>query len=210
MRQTRLPYCVILLIIILTSCNNNKTKCEYVKEWTINKYRIVESQCPDLVLAHFYEYSIYVDNKKVGHATAYNNDSCVFTWQADNENYLTFNVCDNTIQNVKPNKIALDEKTIDSVTIFSNELKVTQLFTQAQIKAFAKDWNNSKTRGYSNEPFDSAFFIFPAYQYKLTVFSQGVERPFYGFNYIILDSSNWKYEMSKTGDIKYIHKYWKK
>ena len=75
---------------------------------------------------------------------------------------------------------------------------------------FVKDWNNSKTRGYSEKPFDSAFFVFPAYQYRLTVFSKGVGRPFYGYNYLILDSSNWKYEMSKNGDLKYIHNYWKK
>jgi hypothetical protein len=84
------------------------------------------------------------------------------------------------------------------------------LLTRIQIETFAQDWNSSEVRGYSDSPFDSAFFVFPAYQYKLTVFSKGDERVFYGYNYIILDSSNWEYEMSKEQDIKYIHSYWKK
>ncbi|MCD6178918.1 MAG: hypothetical protein J7K39_03340, partial [Bacteroidales bacterium] len=85
-----------------------------------------------------------------------------------------------------------------------------QLLTRTQIETFTKDWNNSKTRGYSNEPFDSAFYRFPAYQYKLTVYLGGAERPFYGYNYLILDSSEWEFEMSEMGDYDYFHEYWKK
>ena len=210
MRQTLSTYCIIILATILTSCGYSKTKCEYVKEWSIKNYRIVESQCPDLVLRHYNEYSIYIDSNKVGNATAYNNDSCIFTWQASDESYVTFNICENTIQERKPHKISLDTKSIDSVTIFSNEFKQKQLLTRTQIENFATDWNNSKTRGYSDKPFDSAFFVFPAYQYMLTVFSKGAERPFYGYNYLILDSTNWEFEMRKTGELNYFHDYWKK
>jgi hypothetical protein len=120
-------------------------------------------------------------------------------------------LCDNTIKEHKPNKLVLDTKSIDSITIFANEFKQTQRLTTKEVENFVKDWNNSKTRGYyPDEPFDSAFSIFPAYQYCVTIFSKGQERPFYAYNYVILDSSNWKYEMSKTGDLKYIHNYWKK
>ena len=75
---------------------------------------------------------------------------------------------------------------------------------------FVKDWNNSKTRGYSEEHFDSSLSSFPAYQYKLTVFSKGAKQLFYGYNYLILDSSGWEFEMSKDGELNYFHNYWKK
>jgi hypothetical protein len=89
--------------------------------------------------------------------------------------------------------------------------KQTQTLTNKEIEKFVTDWNKSNTRGYyPDEPFDSAFSVFPAYQYLLTVFSKREKRQFYVYNYVILDSSNWKYEMSKTGDLKYIHNYWKK
>lgn len=161
-----------------------------------------------MVLAFYYTYDVYIGDDRKGSVSQV--DSCIFTWQANNESFLTLNACDNSIKELKPGKISLDARSIDSVTILSNEFKQTQLLTEKQIEVFANDWNNSRTRGYSNEPFDSAFFVFPAYQYKLTVFSKGTERPFYGYNYLILDSSNWEFEMSKTGKLNYFHSYWKK
>lgn len=201
--------CIIFLLAALLSCNSGMTKCEEIQEWEIRNYRIVKAKCPDLVLAFHHRYTVYIGNKSMG-SGASQVDSCIFTWQAGNESFLTFNICENRIQELKPRKISLDTKSIDSVTIFSNELNKTQLLTPAQTAKFVKDWNNSKTRGYSGEPSDSAFSVFPALQYKLTVFSKEDKRHFYGYNYLILDSSNWKYEMSKAGDLEYFHNYWKK
>lgn len=198
----------ILTLTLFGACNDTSRKCEVVKEWKVSDYKIVKSRCPDLVLAHYYTYDIYLNDQRKGNVTQV--DSCQFTWKADNERFLTLNACDNSINEIRPKKIYLDSKSIDSVTIFSNEYKQTQLLTRTQIETFVQDWNNSKTRGYLNEPFDSAFYRFPAYQYRLTVFSKGATRPFYGYNYLILDSSNWEYEMNKVHDLKYIHKYWKK
>ncbi|HEY6505544.1 MAG TPA: hypothetical protein VIZ28_16330 [Chitinophagaceae bacterium] len=195
---------------VFYSCNLSTTECKDIQEWKIDKYRFVKSDCLGYAGPRFYPISVYIgDKKQLGNASQVN--SCVFTWQAGNESFLTFNICDSTIQELKPHKNLLDTKSIDSVTMFSNELNQTQLLTNTQIEKFVSDWNNSKTRGYyPDEPFDSAFSFFPAYQYRLTVFFKGAKRPFYGYNYVILDSSNWKFEMSKTGDLKYIHNYWKK
>lgn len=162
-----------------------------------------------MVLAHYFRYDVSIDSKTSG-TSASRIDSCIFTWQANNESFLTLNVCDNTIKEMKPNKVSLDPKLIDSVTIFSRELNQRQLLTKKQIEKLSEDWNNSKARGYSDKPFDSAFLVSPAYQYRLTVFSKGTGRPFYGYNYVILDSSNWNFEMSKPGELEYFHKFWKK
>ena len=205
------PYNHITLLLLLTlaiSCDDNSKKCEPIQEWRIKDYKIIKSRCPDMVLAFYYDYDIYAGEKRKGNVSQI--DSCIFTWQADKESFLTLNTCDNSIQELKPYKIPLDAKAIDSITIFSRELKKTQLLTDIQKEKLIKDWNNSVIRGYSEEPFDSAFFTYIPFQYKLTVFSKGSKRPFYGYNYVILDSSNWKYEMSKNSELKYFHGYWKK
>ena len=162
-----------------------------------------------MVLAFHYEYEVYVGDKRKG-IGATQVDSCIFTWQAGSESFLTLNVCDNFVQELIPHKISLNAKFIDSVTIFSNESKQAKALSAKQIEKFVNDWNESRVRSYSDKPFDSAFFDFPAYQYKLTVFSKGMQRPFYGYNFLLLDSSNWKFEMSKTGELNYFHNYWKK
>jgi hypothetical protein len=210
LRHPTITYYLIFWLTLLNSCDLGLTECKDIKEWKLDKYRFVKSDCIGPVGPRYYPISVYIDDKEqLGNASQI--DSCTFTWQADNESYLTFNICVGTTQERKPNKIPLDRKTIDSVTIYSNEFKQTQLLTNTQIEYFVADWNNSKTRGYyPEEPFDSAFSVFPAYQFRLTVFSKGKERPFYAYNYILLDSSNWKYEMSKIGDLNYIHNYWRK
>ncbi len=199
---------IMIILVLVSACNQPEKKCEPVREWKVKDYRIVKSKCPDMVLAFYYSFDIYQGEERIGNVSQL--DTCFFTWQADKERFLTLNVCENSVTELTPNKVLLNSITIDSVTIFSNELKKTQLLTKRKIETFTKDWNSSLTRGYSNEPFDSAFYRFPAYQYKLIVYSGGTERPFYGYNYLILDSSNWKYEMSEMGDYNYFHEYWKK
>ena len=194
----------------LSSCSNGIVgECEVVQEWKVENYKIEKKQCPDLVLKHYFRYDLSIDNKTTG-ASASIVDSCIFTSQVDNETFVILNVCDKTIKEIKSHKLPLDSKSIDSVTMFSKQSNQTKLLTREQIEELVKDWNNSKTRGYSEEPFDSAFSVFPAYQYRLTVFSKGSARPFYGYNYLILDSSNWKYEMSKNSELNYFHSYWRK
>jgi hypothetical protein len=206
MRRFIIPY---IILFSLSSCSNAIVEeCEVIQEWKVQNYKIEEKQCPDLVLKHYFRYELSIDNKING-TSASNVDSCVFTSQADNETFLILNVCNKSIKELKSYKIPLDAKSIDSVTMFSKESSQTQLLTREQIEKLVKDWNNSKTRGYSDEPFDSAFSAFPSYQYRLTVFSKGSNRPFYGYNYLMLDSSNWKYEMSKKGELSYFDNYWK-
>lgn len=202
-----IPY--IIFIVFLSCSDGLVEECKVIQEWKVQNYKIEKKQCPDLVLAHYFQYKVSVDGKTNG-TSALRIDSCIFTWEPDNKSFLTLDVCDNSFQELKLNKIPLDVKTIDSVTIFSKKLNQTQLLTSKQVELFTKDWNNSIARGYSDESFDSAFSVFPAYQYKLTVFYKGTKRPFYGYNYLVLDSSNWKFEIGQTGDLKYFDSYWKR
>ena len=207
MKPIIIPY---IILFALFSCNDGIVgDCEIIQEWKIQNYKIQKKQCPDLVLKHYFTYDLSIDGKEYV-ASASSVDSCTFTSELDNETFLILNACDKTIKELKPIKIPLDPNSIDSVTIFSRELNQTQSLTSKQIEQLVKDWNNSKARGYSIEPFDSAFYGYNPYQYRMTIFSNNTQRPFYGYNYLILDSSNWKYEMSKKGELDYFHKYWKK
>lgn len=193
---------------MLWSCTPTSTKCETVQEWRVQKYRIVKSKCPDLVLPFHYKYEVFAgDNSSAIGASQV--DSCVFTCHADTTSFLTLNVCDSSVHEIKPEKIPLEIKDIDSIAIFSKELNKTEVLTIPQAEEFVEDFNKSLTRGYSKAAFDSAFAVFPAYQYKLTVYTKGMQRPFYGYNYLILDSSRWMYEIGTSDDLKYFEKYWK-
>lgn len=194
---------------VLSSCSDGIVgECKVVQEWKVENYKIEKKQCPDLVLKHYFQYDLSIANKTT-QASNSTVDSCIFTSQTDNETFVILNVCDKTIRETKPHKLLLDSKSIDSVTMLSKELNREKSLTSEQIEKLVKDWNNSKIRKYLNEPFDSAFSVFPSFQYRLTVFSKGSERLFYGYNYLILDSSNWEYEMSNR-ELNYFHSYWRK
>ena len=198
---------ITYILIISTLFYSCLGPCETEQEWNVDIYTIKKQRCPDMVAANYTEYSVYLDNERKGNSAS-KKDSCTFTWQAENDRFLTLDICNNKIFEKRPNKISLDFKTIDSILIYSNEKKELKKLTSEKIKKFTSDWNKSQIRGYSEKQFDSAFYVYPAYQYKLTLFSESKKTEFYGYNYLILDNSNWKYEMSQFGDLEYFNRYW--
>jgi len=196
----------VLVFTTLTSCFDTSRKCEFVQEWEVGEYKIVKSKCSDLVLANYYSYDIYKDKQEKGNVNQI--DSCTFGWQATNESYIMLNICDNTTNEINPTKKILKINTIDSITIFSNQHKEKRRLTKRQIETFVNDWNNSKVRNYEVISLDSVFSRFPAYQYKLTVFESGTEKHFFGYNYLILDTTKWQYIMNKDQKLDYFHLYW--
>tara|TARA_R110002072_G_C7719764_1_gene514791 strand:+ start:60 stop:674 length:615 start_codon:yes stop_codon:yes gene_type:complete len=196
---------IFLLILILTvSCQKD---CETIAEWNVQNYNIKKLKCPDMVAANYFKYSVFVDNEIKG-SSATKIDSCTFTWQAENDRFLTLDICNNQVFEKRPNKIGLDFKMVDSILIYSNSKSELKKLTPEQIRKFTADWNKSQTRGYSEKPFDSAFYFYPAYQYKLTLFSESNKKEFYGYNYLILDKNNWKYEMDENENLEYFNEYW--
>lgn len=197
-----------ILLTILCSCHGGLLEeCEVKEKWVVQGHTIVKKQCPDLVLSHFFRYEVSKDGVTTG-PSAVRLDDCRFTWQATPESFLTLNVCSSSVQELKAHKVPLTAETIDSILVISRDRNESSSLSRARIQVFTRDWNNSKARAYSTAPFDSSFFAYPAYQYKLVVYSKGSPRPFYGYNYLILDSSNWEYEMSEAEDLNYFHSYW--
>ena len=193
--------------IILTLFSSCLGPCETMEEWNVDTYTIKKQKCPDMVSKSYTNYSVYIGDE-IQERTGARKDSCTITWQAKNDRFLTLNICENRVTEINPRKNLLDFKKIDSVLIYSNAKGQFKQLTSEQIQKFTADWNKSKIRGYSEKQFDSAFHFFPAYQYKLTLFSESKKTEFYGYNYLILDNSNWKYEMSEFGDLEYFNGYW--
>lgn len=207
MRHNHSTYYVIFLLTILCSCNLGLTKCEDVQEWKIGDYRIVKSNCLGPVGPHYYPLSVYKDKKHLGD-NGYQKDSCTITIQPDNDLYLIFNICDNSFSELNPDKKEIDINGVDSMIIFSNQLKESKALSKKQIVSFVKDWNKSKPSDYRDKNLDSIFF--PTYQYKLTVYLKNHKREFLCFNFLINDRTKWTYYISKDEDTNYFNKLWTK
>jgi hypothetical protein len=196
----------IALVTSLAACNGLLEPCEEIQEWKIEGYRVKKSKCPDLVLAHYYSYSVCIGDKAIGGAAS-PVDSCLFNWQATSERFVTFDVCNSVvIRDITPQKALLDKEGVDSIQMFSNEQKVRKTLDKQQIAKFVRDWNESKSRDYATKRFDSAFY--PTYQYRFTVYYNSKQRTLYGYNYLVVDSSNWVYEMGRDGDLEYFKRFW--
>lgn len=183
------------------------TKCEKAKRWYIQEFSIQEYKCLGIAGPSFIRLKLFKNDELIL-TGGQKVDSCKFNFLVKRDLFLKLNLCKNEITELKPEKEKLTHSKIDSAIIYSNVLKQTKKLNSNQIQSIVSDWNNSKIRGYSDEPFDSAFYYYPAYQYKMTFFCNSTKREFYGYNYLILDSTRWKYEMDENGNLEYFNEYW--
>lgn len=181
--------------------------CEEIEHLDFKNYTILKYKCPDMVLSHFYKYKIFENGNADGHHIT-RKDSCSFAWQAKNDKFLKINLCLNEITEKSPEKKLLLRNQIDSILIFSGSEKKLKRFSQEQIQNFVIDWNNKLVRNYSDRPYDSAFSYIEPYQYKIDVFSSSNTFEVFGYNYLILDSSNWVYKITDNKNLDYFHEIW--
>src|SRR5688572_22174526 len=184
----------LIIITFLVSCGL-RPRCETLQEWEIQNYKIKKINCPDYVLKSSDFFRIYLDEKEQSGKVS-QVDSCSFFWLFDNKDYMAFNSCNNSMRKMRIPKTTLHTETIDSITMFSEKANQKKLFSRAHVKRFVEDYNKSNTYGYSEEPFDSSRSVSSRFEYRLTVYSKGSVRCFDGGSYLLLDNSNWKFQMS--------------
>ena len=200
-------YCPLLFFLSLFySCNLGLTKCEEMESWEIEGYKIIKSKCLGPAGPHYYPISVYKDNKFLGE-NGIPKDSCITAFQARNDLYIFFNVCEKSLKEIRPEKKEIKLSTVDSIQIYSNGLNETKFLTKEQVEKFIGDWNKSKVSDYRNNHIDSIFF--PTFQYKFTVFSRGGKREFLGANYLISGRTHWTYYITDDEDTKYFYKLWR-
>jgi hypothetical protein len=205
LRHILSAYYLISFVTVFCSCNLGLTKCEDVQEWTIENYRIVESRCLGPAGPPYYPLSVFKGSKSLG-TTAFQKNSCTITFQAKSDQYLFFDICNNKLTELKPDKKQIDIALVDSIKMFSNQLNENKLLSKKSSEKFIKDWNNSKTSDYRDKPIDSVFY--PTYQYKLTVYTKKGLREFLGANYLISDRTQWTFYINADEDIEYFNKLW--
>lgn len=183
-----------------------KEECKEVKRVLYKGYTIVQDDCIGPVGPRYITTTIYTPDGKEYYPKE--QDSCIIAYQPDSKLYIKLDTCRGLAFEIHESKLSLEDAQIDSIIMFSNQLKLSKKLSKNQVLQFVRDWNKSKSRGYEHEPFDSAFSYMIPYQYKILVYGKSGVRPFYGYNYVILDSSQWKYEMSPHRYLKYFHEYW--
>lgn len=198
-----------LTLLILHSCYD--AECKKTNEWQVENYSIIEKKCKDGVTGFFKTYYLFEGEKKVTHLSRlYEIDTCEFGWQVDKKKFVKFNVCKNLITDIQSKKQRLERATVDSIKLVKEVSREEKILRPDLVDQFVRDWNNCDTRDYNSRPFDKAFEYYYPYQYKILVYSSGEVTQFYGYNFVILDQTNWKSEMGPNGYIDYFNDYWNK
>ena len=175
------------------------TDCEEKRNWTIGSYKIQENECIGFAGPHYSKFDLFEKDKLVEDYVSM-SDSCIINFQKRNDLVIRFNLCSETISELRPQIMKMNLSDIDSIQIQSDSSGRIGILSNKQRKKFINDWNKKRVTGYSGQPFDSAFSSNPAYHsffYRLTVFSNNTRNRFYGRDNKILDSLNWEYQIGK-------------
>jgi hypothetical protein len=90
--------------------------CKSSSSWTIDEYKIEEYKCLGWAGPYYYPLKLYRGNKKISEG-GHKIDSCTIRFIPVNDVYLKFNICDNTVEELRPKKVPLVLDVIDSVII---------------------------------------------------------------------------------------------
>jgi hypothetical protein len=215
---------ILLFLTSLTACNIGLTKANIIKEWNIDKYKITYSEKTGPVGGAFYQYDVYKNEKHLSYNTSQiNNDSCLLRFREENDYYVVFNLCSLKRTILKPDKIMLEFKAIDSITIRPyNSITLTpsgnkypkpyydtiidkdfdSTFTKKlnkkEMKLVINKWNRSNTNGFER--------LGKTYHYLLTIYSNGTERKIKTLNHYLIENKYWSY---KTKENNFFTDLWK-
>jgi len=208
LKQNQIIYWAFLGVALFSSCKLHLTECKEVDSWDFTPYKIVKSNCLGPFGPRYFPLSVFKNEKFLGE-NAFQKDSCTITFQAEDDQYLVFNICNKNVEEISPNKQSIDLVDVDSVVMYSKELNKSKLLAKDQIRKFIEDWNNSEVSDYRDKKIDSIFY--PSYMYKFTVYSKMSKREFTTGYFLINDMSHWTYYMTKKRDredTNYFHEIW--
>ena len=76
------------------------TECKKSKNWIINDYKIQEFECIGFAGPPFYRYNIYM-NEELLYEDLSKLNSCILNVEIDISNSLEFNLCNQSVREVK-------------------------------------------------------------------------------------------------------------
>lgn len=168
-------------------------ECEKSKSWTIAEYKIQEYKCLGWAGPHYYPADLFKNGKRIDESK-FIRDSCFLVFRPEDNLYLKFNVCNETIREIRASKHKLDIGKVNSVYIKDIQRGATKTLGDEAIKKFINDWNKSKISDYRER--DPIFS--PDIGFEILVSLENDEIKFYGFNYLIADEFNWVYYIDES------------
>jgi hypothetical protein len=175
------------------------TDCELSSSWTISKYKIQEYKCLGWAGPNYYPLDLYRDDKKISEG-GYKIDSCTIRFIPANDVYLKFNICYNTLLELRPKKVPLVVSMIDSVIIHRTENDQFKKLEKNQIEEFVRKWNQAPVFDFrdNEQPF------YPKSSYFIFVYADGNVIKFETGTFMIKDSDNWSYNfLEKDEEVGY-------
>jgi len=172
-----------------------RADCEESTSWTINEYKIQELKCLGLAGPHYYPLDLYRKGKKLS-AGGYKTDSCTIRFIPANDVYLRFNICENTLVELRPQKILLALDKIDSVIIHRTENDQFKKLNNKQVEEFVNKWNQAPVFDFrdNEKPF------YPKSSYFVFVYADSKVRKFETGGFMIKDTDNWSYNFLDKGE----------
>lgn len=164
------------------------TNCQRSSNWTIGNYKIQEYKCLGWAGPSYYTYNLSRHNEEIGEG-GHKIDSCTIGFIQASDIYLKFNICNNTVVELRPQKIPLVLAMIDSVLIHRTENNHLRKLEQSEMEEFVTKWNQAPVFDFrdNEKPF------YPSSSYFVFVYSDGNVRKFETGNFMIKDSYNWSY-----------------
>ncbi|MCB9223244.1 MAG: hypothetical protein H6582_03620 [Crocinitomicaceae bacterium] len=204
----RITQILVCSCIFLYACNNEP--CPIPKgedsEWNIEEFTIIKQRLIGPVGPPFDEYSLCLDNQKIGQSGKFN--TCEISFQPENDLYLKFNLCDSTLFRSVPEKKEINPDDLISAKMYSTKENREKSISKEDALELIEDWNNSSPSDYRNKPLDDIFH--PNYQYSIIFELHSGVREFRAFNFLINDRTNWVYYISDGSDLEYFDRIWEK
>ncbi|NER11798.1 hypothetical protein SAMN06265375_1182 [Muriicola jejuensis] len=184
------------------------TKCEETQSWIIRDFKVQEYECIGFAGPHFYRCDVYNNDELIAE-NVYRDDSCKVHFQAKEDLFVKINVCDKSVEQLKPsNKLVLNSIELDSVILYSKKLNTSKKIKDVHYRKIIEDWTKSNVLDYRDKPFDSIFH--PSYHYKVRFYANGKSADLLTFNHLVADHTKWVYEISNYPDTLYFKNIWNK
>jgi len=177
---------------------------------SVNEYKI-EGQICSSGWGSYKTFHLKKNGKKIS-KSKHNWDACKLGFEIQNDLFIKFDTCNKIVEEVRPEKQAINLQSVDSILLFSASHAGQKKFTTNQVGKFIKDWNNCKTLEYRTYPSLRYNGIHSSSlsnrYYKIVVFEKNRKLSYTGFSSKVYDNSNWTYLISQVNNFDYFRAIW--
>ena len=182
--------------------------CEKSQNWTFKNYTIEEYKCLGWAGPPYYPLYLYKNGKEIM-GTGHKLDSCTIRFISQKDLYLKFNICNNQVTELSPQKKLLELNQVDSIIMINIEQNKSKRLEKKDMRQFIQKWNKAPVFDFR----DNENPFYPNSSYTLKVYVAGNLREFETGNFMIKDEDNWSYnflEPREETNVKKFDDMWNK